>query len=183
MRATTIRLLGRHLWLIDEEFRQNPRNHRLFLEIAACAGRRDARAAPHEPVRRARPLHPGVRPRRRAHAVRPVPRLYRRCAHAVRGAQPAPPRAAALRARAARDVAAHGNRCSSPRSSISPRCSTTSPRAAAATTPSSARVDAEAFCLEQGLSRYDARLVAWLVRNHLLFSVTAQKKDISRSRR
>jgi [protein-PII] uridylyltransferase len=40
-------------------------------------------------------------------------------------------------------------------------------------------VDAEAFCLEQGLSRYDARLVAWLVRNHLLFSVTAQKKDVS----
>jgi [protein-PII] uridylyltransferase len=40
-------------------------------------------------------------------------------------------------------------------------------------------VDAEAFCLEQGLSRYDARLVAWLVRNHLMFSVTAQKKDIS----
>ena len=25
-------------------------------------------------------------------------------------------------------------------------------------------VDAEAFCLEQGLSRYDARLVAWLVK-------------------
>ena len=25
-------------------------------------------------------------------------------------------------------------------------------------------VDAEAFCREQGLSRYDARLVAWLVR-------------------
>ncbi len=40
-------------------------------------------------------------------------------------------------------------------------------------------VDAEAFCLEQGLSPYDARLVAWLVRHHLLLSVTAQKKDIS----
>ena len=39
-------------------------------------------------------------------------------------------------------------------------------------------VDAEAFCLEQGLSRYDARLVAWLVRNHLLLSITAQKQDI-----
>ena len=39
-------------------------------------------------------------------------------------------------------------------------------------------VDAEAFCLEQGLSRYDARLVAWLVKNHLLLSVTAQKQDI-----
>jgi [protein-PII] uridylyltransferase len=40
-------------------------------------------------------------------------------------------------------------------------------------------VDAEAFCLEQGLSRYDARVVAWLVRNHLVLSVTAQKKDIA----
>src|SRR3974377_499001 len=40
-------------------------------------------------------------------------------------------------------------------------------------------VDAEAFCLEQGLSRYDARLVAWLVRHHLLLSVTAQKQDIT----
>jgi len=40
-------------------------------------------------------------------------------------------------------------------------------------------VDAEAFCLEQGLSPYDARLVAWLVRNHLQLSVTSQKQDIT----
>jgi [protein-PII] uridylyltransferase len=39
-------------------------------------------------------------------------------------------------------------------------------------------VDAEAFCLEQGLSPYDARLVAWLVKHHLSMSITAQKKDI-----
>jgi len=39
-------------------------------------------------------------------------------------------------------------------------------------------VDAEAFCLEQGLSRYDARMVAWLVKNHLVLSSTAQKQDI-----
>jgi [protein-PII] uridylyltransferase len=39
-------------------------------------------------------------------------------------------------------------------------------------------VDAEAFCLEQGLSPYDARLTAWLVRNHLLLSITSQKQDI-----
>ncbi|HEX7062516.1 MAG TPA: [protein-PII] uridylyltransferase [Woeseiaceae bacterium] len=39
-------------------------------------------------------------------------------------------------------------------------------------------VDAEAFCLEHGMSRYDARTVAWLVRNHLILSTTAQKKDI-----
>jgi [protein-PII] uridylyltransferase len=40
-------------------------------------------------------------------------------------------------------------------------------------------VDAESFCLEHGLGRYDARLVAWLVRNHLLLSMTAQKKDVN----
>jgi len=39
-------------------------------------------------------------------------------------------------------------------------------------------VDAEAFCLEHGMSKYDARTVAWLVRNHLILSTTAQKKDI-----
>ena len=39
-------------------------------------------------------------------------------------------------------------------------------------------VDAESFCLEHGLGEYDARTVAWLVRNHLILSTTAQKKDI-----
>jgi len=39
-------------------------------------------------------------------------------------------------------------------------------------------VDAEAFCLDHGLSQYDARTVAWLVRQHLVLSMTAQKKDI-----
>jgi [protein-PII] uridylyltransferase len=39
--------------------------------------------------------------------------------------------------------------------------------------------DAERFCKRHGLSNYDARLVAWLVRQHLLLSLTAQKKDIS----
>src|SRR2546430_10765476 len=39
-------------------------------------------------------------------------------------------------------------------------------------------VEAEAFCLEQGLSQYDARLVAWLVSNHLELSITSQKQDI-----
>ncbi|MFM7800111.1 MAG: bifunctional uridylyltransferase/uridylyl-removing protein GlnD, partial [Planctomycetota bacterium] len=33
VRAGTIRAIVQNLWLIDEEFRQNPRNHRLFLEI------------------------------------------------------------------------------------------------------------------------------------------------------
>ena len=40
-------------------------------------------------------------------------------------------------------------------------------------------VSAEAFCLEHGMSQYDSRLVAWLVKNHLKLSLTAQKKDIN----
>ena len=39
--------------------------------------------------------------------------------------------------------------------------------------------DALQFCLKHGLSLYDARLVSWLVKNHLLMSTTAQRKDIS----
>jgi len=39
-------------------------------------------------------------------------------------------------------------------------------------------VDAEAFCLEHGLSKYESRTVAWLVRHHLILSTTAQKKDL-----
>jgi len=40
-------------------------------------------------------------------------------------------------------------------------------------------VEAESFCLENGLGKYDSRMVAWLVRHHLALSTTAQKKDIS----
>ncbi len=39
-------------------------------------------------------------------------------------------------------------------------------------------VDAEAFCLEHGMDQADAATVAWLVRHHLALSTTAQKQDI-----
>lgn len=40
-------------------------------------------------------------------------------------------------------------------------------------------VDAREFCLSHGLGLWDANLVAWLTQNHLVMSVTAQKKDVS----
>jgi [protein-PII] uridylyltransferase len=35
------------------------------------------------------------------------------------------------------------------------------------------------FCLQHDISNHDTNLVAWLVRNHLVMSTTAQRKDIS----
>ncbi|MCW8900227.1 MAG: [protein-PII] uridylyltransferase, partial [Gammaproteobacteria bacterium] len=40
-------------------------------------------------------------------------------------------------------------------------------------------IDALDFCKEHGLSDFDSNMVAWLVRNHLIMSSTAQRKDIA----
>ncbi len=178
VRATTIRALGRHHWLIDEEFRQNPRNHRLFLDFM-----RAPQGVTHE-LRRMN-LY-GVLGRYIPAFGRIVGRMQYDLFHAY-------------------TVDAHTlfvvrnlRRLALPRfehefpdlSRLMAMLPKPELACLAALFHDIAKgrggdhselgaVDAEAFCLEQGLSRYDARLVAWLVRNHLLFSVTAQKKDIS----
>ena len=38
---------------------------------------------------------------------------------------------------------------------------------------------AHGFCLQHDLAHHDTKLITWLVKNHLLMSMTAQRKDIS----
>ncbi|WP_027156912.1 [protein-PII] uridylyltransferase [Methylobacter luteus] len=38
---------------------------------------------------------------------------------------------------------------------------------------------ARQFCIQHDLSSHDTKLITWLVRNHLIMSMTAQRKDIS----
>ena len=38
---------------------------------------------------------------------------------------------------------------------------------------------ARKFCDQHGLSKHDTKIITWLVRNHLIMSMTAQRKDIS----
>ncbi len=178
VRASTIRQIGRNLWLIDEEFRQNPRHHRLFLDIL-----RAPLGVTHELRRmnlygvlgRYIPSFGRVVGRMQydlfhaytvdAHTLFVVSNL-RRLAMAKydhefpalsRIMQALPKLEVAYLAALFHDIA----------------------KGRGGDHSELGAVDAEAFCLEQGLGRYDARLVAWLVRHHLLLSVTAQKKDIS----
>jgi [protein-PII] uridylyltransferase len=178
VRAATIRQLTRHLWLIDEEFRQHPRNHRLFFEIL-----RAPVGVTHELRRmnlygvlgRYIPAFGRIVGRMQydlfhaytvdAHTLFVVSNLRRLAMPKYDHEFPAlshimqslPKQELAYLAAIFHDIA----------------------KGRGGDHSELGAVDAEAFCLEQGLSRYDARLVAWLVRNHLVLSVTAQKKDIS----
>ncbi len=178
VRAETIRLIGSHAGLIDEEFRQNPRHHRLFIEIL-CA----PVGVTHELRRmnlygvlgRYIPSFGRVVGRMQydlfhaytvdAHTLFVVSNLRRFAMPKFNHEFPAlsqimqslPRQEVAYLAALFHDIA----------------------KGRGGDHSELGAVDAEAFCLEQGLGRYEARLVAWLVRNHLILSITSQKKDIS----
>src|SRR5712672_1204218 len=177
VRAGTIRAVGRNLWLIDEEFRQNPRNHRLFLEIL-----RAPRGVTHE-LRRMNNY--GVLGRYIPAFGRVVGRMQYDLFHAY-----TVDAHTLFVVSNARRLAIPGFNQELPLvSPVMQSLPRTEVAYLAALFHDIAKgrggdhselgaVDAEAFCLEQGLSPYDARLVAWLVRNHLQLSITSQKQDI-----
>jgi [protein-PII] uridylyltransferase len=178
VRAETIRLIGTHVWLIDEEFRQNPRHHRLFMEIL-CA----PVGVTHE-LRRMN-LY-GVLGRYIPAFGRVVGRMQYDLFHAYTVDAHTLFVVSNLRRLAIPKFNDEFPRLSQimqslPRQELAYLAALFHDIAKGRGGDHSelGAVDAEAFCLEQGLGRYEARLVAWLVRNHLILSITSQKKDIS----
>ncbi|MBS0581034.1 MAG: [protein-PII] uridylyltransferase [Proteobacteria bacterium] len=178
VRASTIRAIGKSLWLIDEEFRQNPRHHRLFLEILRApvgVTHELRRMNTYGVLGRYIPAFGRVVGRMQydlfhaytvdAHTLFVVsnlrrfaiPRYDHELPEASRVMQQLPRPEIAYLSALFHDIA----------------------KGRGGDHSELGAVDAEAFCLEQGLSAYDARLVAWLVRNHLQLSITSQKQDIT----
>ncbi len=178
VRAATIRSLQQNLLIVDEEFRQNPRHHRLFIDILRepqGVSRALRRMNLYGVLGRYIPAFGRVVGRMQydlfhaytvdAHTLF-VLRNLRRLSQS-RFDHELPKLSAVFR--------------SLPRPELAYLAALFHDIAKGRGGDHSelGAVDAEAFCLEQGLTRYDARLVAWLVRHHLLLSVTAQKKDIT----
>lgn len=175
--AATMRLVARHLWLIDEEFRQNPRHHRLFLDIL-----RAPVGVTHE-LRRMNNY--GVLGRYIPAFGRIVGRMQYDLFHAYTVDAHTLFVVSNLRRLAMPKYDAElptlsGIMQQLPKQEIAYLAALFHDIAKGRGGDHSqlGAVDAEAFCLEQGLSLYDARLVAWLVLNHLELSVSAQKRDI-----
>jgi [protein-PII] uridylyltransferase len=176
--AHTISLVKQHLWLIDEEFRQNPRNHRLFLTILKApqgVTRTLKRMNTYGVLGLYIPAFGRVVGRMQydlfhaytvdAHTLFVVENLRRmslsrfdrelpECSRIMQALEK--PEIAYL-AGLFHDIA----------------------KGRGGDHSELGAVDAEAFCLEHGMSRYESRLVAWLVANHLNLSITAQKRDLA----
>ena len=176
--ARTIALIKQHVWLIDEEFRQNPRHHRLFLDILRApqgVTRTLKRMNTYGVLGLYIPAFGRIVGRMQydlfhaytvdAHTLFVVenlrrfalPRFNGEFPHCSNVMQSLPKQEIVYLAGLFHDIA----------------------KGRGGDHSELGAVDAEAFCLEHGMGRYDARLVAWLVQNHLLLSLTAQKKDLN----
>lgn len=175
--AYTVGSIKRHLYLIDEGFRQNPRNHRLFLAI----------------LRAAEGVTHGLR-RMNLYGVlglyipafgRIVGRMQYDLFHAYTVDEHSLFVVSNLRRFALRRFDREYPDCSRIMQALEkPEIVYLAglfhdiAKGRGGDHSELGAVDAEAFCLEHGMSAYDARTVAWLVRQHLVLSMTAQKRDI-----
>ena len=176
--ARTIALIKQHLWLIDEEFRQNPRHHRLFLDILR---------APQGVTRTLKRMNTyGVLGLYIPPFGRIVGRMQYDLFHAYTVDQHTLFVVENLRRLALPrfddefpQASAIMQKLDKPEIAYLAGLFHDIAKGRGGDHSELGAVDAEAFCLEHGMSRYDARLVAWLVQHHLLLSITAQKKDIN----
>jgi len=175
--AYTVGLIKRNLYLIDEEFRQNPRNHRLFLSILSAP-----EGVTHE-LRRMN-LY-GVLGLYIPAFGRIVGRMQYDLFHTYTVDEHSLFVVSNLRRFALPRFDHEFPTCSRIMQSFEkPEIAYLGglfhdiAKGRGGDHSELGAVDAEAFCLEHGLSKYQARTVAWLVRHHLILSTTAQKKDI-----
>ncbi len=175
--AYTVGLIKRKLYLIDEEFRQNPRNHRLFLAILKAP-----EGVTHE-LRRMN-LY-GVLGLYIPSFGRIVGRMQYDLFHAYTVDEHTLFVVSNLRRFALSRFDHEYPHCSRIMQAFEkPEIAYLSglfhdiAKGRGGDHSELGAVDAEAFCLEHGLSKYEAGTVSWLVRHHLALSTTAQKKDI-----
>jgi len=175
--AYTVGLIKRNLPLIDEEFRQNPRNHRLFLQILR---------APEGVTNELRRMNRyGVLGLYIPAFGRIVGRMQYDLFHAYTVDEHTLFVVSNLRRFALARFDHEFPHCSRIMQDLEkPEIAYLSglfhdiAKGRGGDHSELGAIDAESFCLEHGLSKYEARTVAWLVRNHLILSTTAQKKDI-----
>ena len=176
--ARTIALIRQHLWLIDEEFRQNPRHQRLFLDLLKAAQgvtRTLKRMNTYGVLGLYIPAFGRIIGRMQydlfhaytvdQHTLFVVENLRRMSLSRFDDELP--------------HVSAVMQSLDKPEIAYLAGMFHDIAKGRGGDHSDLGAVDAEAFCLEHGMSRYDAHLVAWLVQHHLLLSLTAQKKDIN----
>jgi [protein-PII] uridylyltransferase len=175
--AYTIGSIKRNLHLIDDEFRQNPRNHRLFLNIL-----RAHEGVTHE-LRRMNVY--GVLGLYIPSFGRIVGRMQYDLFHAYTVDEHTLFVVSNLRRFALQRYDEEFPHCSDVMQSLQkPEIAYLSglfhdiAKGRGGDHSELGAVDAESFCLEHGLEKSEARTVAWLVRHHLILSTTAQKKDL-----